>query len=329
MLKQPDISIIIPVYGVEKYIGKCLKSVQNQSFKNFECLVVNDGSPDNSVAVAKESVGADPRFTFLEKENGGLASARNYGLEHAKGHYIAFIDSDDYVNEDFILVPLTILEKEKTDICMMGFNYIDEDGTILSSDYNHLDKYYSQKDFLISKNTVTQFAWSKIYRRDVFDDIRFDENVITYEDAHLNFRLLFGREISNTKQPLYNYLQRSGTLSKDIKPTFIQDRFAISKIQDEFAINHNLVDVYSDYILYTYLKTFVFFTSAKLSRYSKNYYADVNDLKILIDKKKFTLKNIVFMIKKDKKVGLSLLLFKMSPAAYRLLSRFWFRNHIA
>lgn len=97
------------------------------------------------------------------------------------------------------------------------------------------------------------------------------------------------------------YLQRAGTLSRDIKPTYLQDRVAITKKQAEFVKNNNLEKKYADYILYTYLKTFIFYCSVKFARYSKNYNSDIRKLKKEIDYNRFTLKNILFMIKKEKK----------------------------
>lgn len=155
----PYISIIIPVYGVEKYIKKCLESVLLQTFTDFECLVIDDGSTDNSINIAKEAVAKDPRFIFLNKKNGGVASARNYGIKHAKGKYIAFIDSDDYVEPDFLLLPLTTIEAEDSDICMFSINYVAEDGTHFKTQHNNLKKYYEENDFLISKNTLMNFSY--------------------------------------------------------------------------------------------------------------------------------------------------------------------------
>lgn len=324
----PYISIIIPVYGVEKYIKKCLESVLLQTFTDFECLVIDDGSTDNSINIAKEAVAKDPRFIFLNKKNGGVASARNYGIKHAKGKYIAFIDSDDYVEPDFLLLPLTTIEAEDSDICMFSINYVAEDGTHFKTQHNNLKKYYEENDFLISKNTLMNFSYLKLYKKEIFDSILFDETVITYEDVDLNFRIIYGRKVSNIKKPLYNYMQRKGSLSHDIKPTYLKDIVAITKKQDDFVLENNLINKNREYINFTYLKTFIFSASIKLVRYSKNYSTDVINLKKSIDSSRFTFKNILFVIKQERKVGLSLLLFKLSPSAFRSFSRFWFKAHL-
>ena len=94
---QDLISIVVPIYNVENYLRMCLDSIQNQTYKNFECLLINDGSPDNSAEICREYVAKDSRFRYFEKENGGLSSARNYGIERAEGAFITFVDSDDWL----------------------------------------------------------------------------------------------------------------------------------------------------------------------------------------------------------------------------------------
>lgn len=324
----PKVSVIVPVYGVEKYIAKCLKSIQRQTFRDFECIVVDDGSPDRSIEIGKQAVVGDSRFIFLEKANGGLASARNFGLDYARAEYVSFVDSDDYVEPDFLEEPYNKIISNNADICMLGINYVNEQGGSELIQYNDLDAYYSKKDFLISRNTVTQYAWSKMYKKSIFDEIRFDENVITYEDVYVTFRILYRRNIVNIKKPLYNYLQRGGTLSRDIKKTYLQDRFKIVEIQKEFSIDNNLVDSDFDYVLFTYMKTFVSYCIVKFALYSNDYNKDINELFSVIESDSLSFKNIIFMIKEERRIGLSLLLFKISPHLFRYLIRIWYKNRI-
>ena len=104
MNNRPKISVIIPIYNVEKYIRKCLETIQEQTFRDFEVLMINDGTRDNSGKIAKEFAENDSRFTLYTKENGGLSDARNYGLARAVGDYVVFIDSDDCVTKDYLNV---------------------------------------------------------------------------------------------------------------------------------------------------------------------------------------------------------------------------------
>ena len=117
------VSVIIPVYNVEIYIEKCINSLINQTLKEIEFIFVNDGSPDNSVSIIKKYQKKDKRIKLLEKENGGQASARNLGMKHAKGEYIAFVDSDDYVKENMYELMYNRAKKDNLDIVMCE-NYL-------------------------------------------------------------------------------------------------------------------------------------------------------------------------------------------------------------
>ena len=115
------ISIIVPIYKVEKYLRQCLDSIQNQTYQNFECLLINDGSPDNSADICREYVSKDARFRYFEKENGGVSSARNLGIECSGGAYITFIDADDWVDSDYLEVLYNALIDENADISVSTY----------------------------------------------------------------------------------------------------------------------------------------------------------------------------------------------------------------
>ena len=121
------ISIIVPIYNVEKYLRQCLDSIMNQTYRNFECLLINDGSPDNSADICREYVSKDSRFRYFEKENGGISSARNLGIEHSKGEYITFIDSDDWVDSDYLEVLYNSLVDERADIAISTYKQFNMD----------------------------------------------------------------------------------------------------------------------------------------------------------------------------------------------------------
>ena len=118
------VSIIIPVYAVENFIEKCLLSILKQTYKNFQCIVVDDGSPDNSITIGKKVVSDDERFEFLSKNNGGLSDARNFGLKYVKGDYICFLDSDDYYSEYFIEEMLSSILSNGSDISICNTVFI-------------------------------------------------------------------------------------------------------------------------------------------------------------------------------------------------------------
>ncbi|QZY76613.1 glycosyltransferase family 2 protein [Limosilactobacillus fermentum] len=114
---NPAVSIIVPIYNVEKYIGRCVKSILNQTFKKYELLLVNDGSTDGSINVCRELVKDDARVKILNKVNGGLSDARNFGIDNSIGEYIIFIDSDDYVDKDFVKELYTSIKNNDAEVC--------------------------------------------------------------------------------------------------------------------------------------------------------------------------------------------------------------------
>ena len=118
------ISIIVPIYNVEKYLRQCLDSILNQTYQNFECLLINDGSPDNSADICREYVEKDSRFKYFEKENGGLSDARNYGIRQSKGSYITFVDSDDWLEENAVEILMKRAEETGADLIYFNFTYL-------------------------------------------------------------------------------------------------------------------------------------------------------------------------------------------------------------
>ena len=120
-MNQELVSIIVPIYNVENYLRQCLDSIVAQTYQNFECLLINDDSPDNSADICREYVKKDSRFRYFEKENGGVSSARNLGIERSKGKYITFIDSDDWVDSDYVETLYDELIKENADIAVSTY----------------------------------------------------------------------------------------------------------------------------------------------------------------------------------------------------------------
>ena len=130
------ISIIVPIYNTEKYLGQCLDSIINQSYTNFEVLLINDGSTDSSGMICQEYVARDSRFRYFEKDNGGVASARNLGLERSSGAYITFIDSDDWVEFNYLDVLYTALKENDTDVAISTYKRFAQDGVFYLRSYS-------------------------------------------------------------------------------------------------------------------------------------------------------------------------------------------------
>ena len=159
---MPKVSLIIPVYNVENYIEKCLNSVVNQTLKDMEVIIVNDGSKDSSKQKIEKYLKKYPRIKYLEKENGGLSDARNYGMPYATGEYIAFLDSDDYVESTMYEEMYEVAKKENAD--MVECDFIWEYPNKQKEDIGQI---YTNKKQMLEKVRVV--AWNKLIKREILE----------------------------------------------------------------------------------------------------------------------------------------------------------------
>ena len=212
--KGPLISVIVPIYNVEKYLDKCVDSIVKQSYENLEIILVDDGSPDKCPKKCKEWIKKDRRIKVIHKKNGGLSDARNAGLDKAKGEYITFIDSDDYVEPNYVEFLYRNIVKEKADISM-GKQYVRypkktyNTGTgnryVLNA-HDCLDKLLYSEDFDVS-------AWGKLYKRELFNDARFIKGRL-FEDTALCYKLIDkSKKIVLDSQPIYYYIMRNNSIT--------------------------------------------------------------------------------------------------------------------
>lgn len=237
---KPLVSVVIPVYNVEKYVEKCLKSVQKQTYKNLEVWVINDGSTDNSAEVIKKIIEDDERFNYIIQENGGLSSARNKGIKSARGKYISFVDSDDWIDKNFINVQVEALEKEQADMAICNMNYVYEDGhykenTPAIKVKETVNNKKAFEDLLIGKKFKFH-AQNKIYKTKLFkeNNVFYPLNKV-YEDVFTTYRLIYSaRKIVYINKNLYNYLQaREGSI---LNTKFNNKRFDIFEAMDKIDI---------------------------------------------------------------------------------------------
>ena len=200
------ISIIIPVYSAEKYLRQCLDSIINQTYTNFEVLLVNDGSTDSSGMICQEYVENDSRFRYFEKENGGASSARNLGLERSGGAYITFIDSDDWVEPNYLDVLYTALKENDTDVAISTYKRFAQDGVFYLRSYSREDDEFlnlgtrSRDSFLEILPRLGELDHSfysissKLIKREIIGNLLFDEQVSYAEDLNFFFHLYLGVE---------------------------------------------------------------------------------------------------------------------------------------
>ena len=215
--KNIKVSVVIPVYNVEKFLPKCLNSVMAQSYENLEILVVDDGSSDRSGVICDEYGEKDARITVFHKENGGLSDARNYALDYVSGAYVTFIDSDDYVDERFIETLLDNAISNNAEISICNYKTVEEDDE--QNDFDKINKIriFSEEESMqqiLYGEYIMQFsvAWGKLYKSEIFSDLRYPKGR-KFEDvaiAHLCYNQI--RQSVYSDAQLYFYLHRKGSI---------------------------------------------------------------------------------------------------------------------
>lgn len=184
----PKVSVIVPIYNVEKYLNRCVDSVLNQTYKNLEIILVDDGSPDKCGAIADSYQKNDNRIKSLHKKNGGLSDARNYGMKYATGEYVLFLDSDDWLKEEMIETLIKLVFEHKADIVQSAFYYAYDNYLLYDDRYytEDMEPVVLKKDELMKELVINEkvknFAWGKLYRIDLIRDIPFERGVL-FEDV--------------------------------------------------------------------------------------------------------------------------------------------------
>lgn len=216
-MSEPVISIIIPVYNVEPYLRRCLDSVIGQTYRNLEIIIVDDGSTDNCGAVCDEYKSKDERIRVIHKENGGLSSARNTGLDVATGGYVGFVDSDDWVEPDMMAYLLSGIHAHhaKISVCGRFIEYKKYSKQITWDKVTILDRDAALGQ-LFQNDKLQNNVWDKLFAREIFDDIRFPVGR-TYEDIAVMHKLFMRADcVVCLPQAKYHYLQRGDSIIGDI-----------------------------------------------------------------------------------------------------------------
>jgi len=213
------ISVIMPVYNVEKFVAKTIESVLNQTLKEIEFFAIDDGSPDNSGKICDEYAKKDSRLRVIHKKNGGAPEARNVAIDKAKGKYMYFIDSDDWIEEDYLEKMYNLAEKYKADVVITGFymEYYQNDKDI-TYETNCDDNVYSSKDFRLNaykyfNNSILSLPWNKLYKSDkiIKENIRFPKT--KWDDHHFNMEFFMNNEIvvTSSMKKYHWYRSRKGS----------------------------------------------------------------------------------------------------------------------
>lgn len=237
MMSSPKISIIMPAYGVEKYIGPAIECVMEQSFSDWELIVVIDGSKDNSAAIAKGYTAKDPRISVYEKPNGGLSDARNYGLKYAKGEFVHFFDSDDRISQDFYQSMLE--ESDGADIVIYGYDVIyEEAGKENAIEKRIIDNSAFNSQYGYRLLEFVCYAWNKLFRLEFLKkhNLLYEVGLYRVEDVEFMSRVIrYSPKVKFVPYASYQYVQRDeATLSKGFDSKIID--FNSRRIGFDFAM---------------------------------------------------------------------------------------------
>ena len=185
------ISVVIPIYNRESTLQKCVDSVLAQTYKNIEVILVNDGSTDRSEDICRSYEQIDPRVKVISKENGGLSSARNAGIDKSCGEYIFFIDSDDWIDSDTLEVLLNAALQKGTDVtgCCVYFNFPNGVESNRTSDEIYIQDTRALIKWMLAGSIYANAAWGKLFKRSIFEKLRFDEDCDFCEDDEFSFRM--------------------------------------------------------------------------------------------------------------------------------------------
>lgn len=221
-MKEPLISVIVPIYNVEKYLDRCIESIVNQTYSNLEIILVDDGSPDNCPRICDDWAEKDNRIKVVHKENGGLSDARNAGLLIATGEFVSFIDSDDFIEFHFYEILLLMLNKTHADIAACGFlRFSDQNAIKERIDTANVVVLNTEEALIeiINYGLVKQVVWNKLYKKSVVEGVTFDIGKI-HEDTFWSYKI-FGkaRQTVVVNDYLgYYYFQRNDSITGQYNP---------------------------------------------------------------------------------------------------------------
>lgn len=228
MLGSELISIVVPVYNVEKYLERCVKSLLEQTYKNLEIILVDDGAKDSSGIIAEKLKQIDGRIKVLHKENGGVSDARNYGLQYATGKYISFVDSDDFVDSEFIQTLYDTMMETQTDISCVGYQMFSEtDEPQIDNNEYILEVFEGEQAIkqLFTNEKFDNYVWNKLYLKKLFSDVKYPVGK-KMEDLGTTYILLEKcKKISFAPKKLYYYFQRPDSILHSPDNQFWVDKY--------------------------------------------------------------------------------------------------------
>ena len=212
--EKPLLSIIVPVYDVENYLQKCIDSILAQTFTDFELILVDDGSPDNCPALCDAAAAKDARIRVLHQKNGGLSAARNAGLDVARGEWIGFVDSDDYIAPEMYETLYKAVQSTGADLALCDYVKVDETGALCTQTHVAVPQKSLTGRELLQKAywTTVQIAWNKLYHRSIFAQLRFAEGKLNEDTLLIAYAYEKAEKIANIPDAMYLYRKVAGSI---------------------------------------------------------------------------------------------------------------------
>ena len=320
-MKKPLITVIVPVYKTRKYVERCVESIRNQTYTNLEIILVDDGSPDDCGLVCDNFSKKDSRIKVIHKENGGLSSARNAGLDIMSGEYVGFVDSDDWIERDMYEILYERMINECADISCCGIKTCDDEKIIgyyckdLQINFT-LERIQALKE-LTYNNKITCSVVDKLYSVKIFRDLRMREGIL-YEDAQIQpYCFHYANRITYTSNPLYCYYQSPNSI---LRGTYSLKHYDIIEIGEErirfYLQEYPQIKKYAQlYHVSNCLSAYVF------SYGIKEWHAKRTMIKQYL--KKTRLEKEIF--EGETKLRVKYILFRISPKLYCLIMRHYYK----
>lgn len=309
------ISIIVPIYNVEKQLERCIKSLVEQSSEQLELqiILVNDGSTDNSGAIAKEFAKKYSNIQYFEKENGGLSDARNFGVRYATGDYITFVDSDDYVSKN-VYVKLLPYMQENYDMVKIQIAKVNENEEII--DRNDSPKFENKTgeeafDILYKTDVMTEVAWAYIYRKEFYtsNDFQFAKGLYHEDFGLVPLIMLKAGKVASTNIGCYNYVQTANSITRGNSSKNFQRANDLLKHYDNMLKsieNYNISNTSKENIKIYYTNCIILEVNNLKEKERKEYIKQIRKRKITKNIKARNLKQLLKKIILDINIGLYL-----------------------
>lgn len=301
------ISVIVPVYNAEKFLSQCIESILGQTYKNIELILINDGSTDNSLNICYHYKALDSRVIVIDKKNEGVSATRNLGLEIARGDYIGFVDSDDYIEKNMYETLLTQLEKDGSEVVAMIEYSINQPVHLVFDDKtNIVSGREALKNLLLLRFPTS--LWAYLYSKDALGNMRLNEDIHFFEDFEFNFRVLSKvNKVSVCKHKLYNYRLNEGSINmqklNDKKLTCLKVYDSILKYIQAYEEN---LDTYANYFR-AHCMISIIASASKSPNVDQKYY------KVIRKESKKILRDIIFSKYVPLKYKLAISMCAFSP----------------